>query len=119
MISARDLPWYFVLCWTGWITRGLFDAWRTRRATALLTDPRLPEAIPLPPGTTWVPAQQVDQVIEDPKLGTVSVSYTTAPHPEPLDPSRPLCSECHKDYARLPYGFCRACNERLGVPAND
>jgi hypothetical protein len=46
-----------------------------------------------------------------------------APEPEPvilpapavpaLKDNRPLCSQCGKDYGRLPYGFCQACNEAL------
>lgn len=46
--------------------------------------------------------------IKDEQHGPISVSYTVA---KPLDPTRQLCSICHKDYARLPYGFCKACNE--------
>ena len=31
-----------------------------------------------------------------------------------LDPKRPLCSLCGKDYARLPFGWCAKCNaERI------
>ncbi len=32
---------------------------------------------------------------------------------QPRDPNRPLCSHCHNDYARLPFGLCRECTEAI------